>query len=68
MKYTRIYHIIKLKVKTHNSKVSEKEENDKINRNISKKDKISDDNDNMSKTLKICKNVYCDIFTKKGYV
>ena len=55
----------KIIVKSHNSKVSEKEENDKINRNISKKDKISDDNDNISKTLKICKNDYSDIFTKK---
>ena len=55
-----------------NSKVLKKEVKDKSNLNISKKDKISDDNDDsddsddiISKTLRICKNDYCDIFAKK---
>ena len=48
-----------------NSKVFKKEVKDKSNINISKKDKNSDDSDDyISKALKICKNDYCDIFTK----
>ena len=51
---------IKIVVKQPNSKVFKKKENNKINESISK-----NDNDNISKIIKICKDDYCDIFTKK---